>query len=267
MSAFTAAGLVALALSSASQSRAQQSSSQGKSQSLANPRSELIDNLPPQDWLGVTTRTERGHLLGNPEAEAQLIEFISYTCSHCADFAKQSDNTLDIAAVGPGFISIEVRPIIRNSIDLVVSLLVQCGDPARFKQRHRTFLYTQDQWWGEALKAPESQKQIWARQTPAARMNAAQALDLDDTMRSMGFSSSQVTACLRDEAAAQALLSNDKADRAEFTITATPTFALDGAKLDDVGDWPSLAYTLQERFRPKPQAQVIENGRVTTIER
>ena len=233
-------------------------------QSLANPKSELVDNLGPQAWLSVTDKTERGHRNGNPDAEAKLIEFISYTCSHCADFARQGDGTLDVAAVGPGFISVEVRPVIRNYLDLVVTMLAQCGDPAGFKERHRALLYSQGQWLPKAVKAPRSQQEIWARGTPDARVNAASALGLDDTMRDRGFSTPQITNCLRDETVAQKILANDKADRAQFNITGTPTFALNGQTLTEAHDWPSLAGILQERFRPGAQAQGIENGRVYT---
>ena len=225
-------------------------------QSLADTRSELIDDLPPQDWLNVVERTEKGYRNGNPEADAQLIEFISYTCSHCADFAKQGDSTLDLAAVGPGHVTIEVRPVIRNYLDLVVSLLVQCGEPAGFKGRHRAFLYAQDTWLTKAVNAPQSQKQIWARGDANARVNASRALGFDDIMRDRGFSMSQISACLRDEARAQKIIANDEADRIEFSITGTPTFALNGETLANVGDWPSLAATLQERFRPAPQESV-----------
>lgn len=225
-------------------------------QDLANPKSELIDNLPPQDWLNVTERTERGHRNGDPEAGAQLIEFISYTCSHCADFAKQSDGTLDLAAVGPGHIALEVRPVIRNYLDLVVTMLVQCGEPSGFKGRHRAFLYSQDTWLGKAVKAPQTQQQVWARGTAEARVNAARALGLYDILRDRGYSIMQVDMCLRDEEAAKTILANGQADREEFNITVTPTFALNGETLTQIGDWPSLAALLQERFRPEPEESV-----------
>ena len=246
MSALALAG-IALALQSATPSAAQ---------SLGDTRSELIDDLPPQNWLNVIERTEKGHLNGNPDADVQLIEFISYTCSDCADFAKQGDSTLDLAAVGPGHIAVEVRPVIRNYLGLVVSLLVQCGDPSGFKNRHRAFLYSQETWLDKAVKAPQSQKQIWARSTPDARVNASRALGFDDMMRDRGFSVTQIDRCLRDEAQAQTIKTNDLADRATFSITGTPTFALNGETLASVGDWPSLAATLQERFRPAPQESV-----------
>ena len=240
------AGAAAIALTLAP---AAPSAAQGTAQSTR----ELIEDLPPQDWLKVTAKTERGHINGNPDAEAQLIEFISYTCSHCADFAKQGDSTLDVAAVGPGFVSVEVRPVIRNYLDVVVSLLAQCGPPETFKERHRAFLYSQDTWLTKATKAPQGQQQVWASLTPQARIIAANALGLDDILRDRGYSMPKVADCLRDNAAVAELLANDKADREQFQITGTPTFALDGAKLTDAYDWPTLATVLQERFRPEPQ--------------
>jgi len=36
-------------------------------------------------WDLRTTRTAEGnHLIGNPAAKVRLVEFISYTCDHCA---------------------------------------------------------------------------------------------------------------------------------------------------------------------------------------
>ena len=250
-SATATAGLVAvagliLALSPAAPAEAQSSASSTR---------EFIEDLPSQNWLNVVEATDKGHRAGNPDAEAALIEFISYTCGHCADFAKQSDNTLDIAAVGPGYISVEVRPVIRNYLDMVVTLLAQCGDPAGFKGRHRAFLYSQDDWLNEAINAPQSQQALWARGTAESRVNAAQSLGLNEIMRAKGFEAPDIDRCLRDDAKVAQILANDEADRKTFSITGTPTFALDGQKLE-AGDWPSLAQTLQKRFRPEPQESV-----------
>ncbi len=225
-------------------------------QSSASSNSEFADDLPPQDWLNTIERTEKGYRNGNPKAEAELIEFISYTCMGCAYFARQADSTLDVAAVGPGFVSIEVRPVIRNWLDTVVSLLVQCGEPDGFKMRHRAFLYSRDTWYAKAQNAPQGQKLIWQRNTPASRVNAAQALDLDDVMQDRGFSGTQINNCLRDEAAAKKIKADDEANRAEFGVPVTPSFALDGKALAETHDWPTLARVLQERFRPKPQESV-----------
>ncbi|MEM6858387.1 MAG: thioredoxin domain-containing protein [Pseudomonadota bacterium] len=248
--------ILTLAASSVAFASATALPASASAQGLSNPESDFAKDIPAQGWQTKTKRTDRGHLIGNPEAEAQLIEFISYTCSHCANFAKQSDGTLDLAAIGPGFVSVEVRPVIRNSLDLVVTMMAQCGEADGFIRRHRSFLYTQDKWLQKAINAPQSQRAIWARGHVDARLNAARALDFDDLMVSKGLSVPQINACLADDAAAQAIIAADSEDRREFGIKGTPTFALNGKTLDNVSDWPSLAAVLQAEFRPKPQESV-----------
>lgn len=241
---FTAVALTFLA----SQAAASQA------QDLANPRSELIEDLPAQIWIDTVAPTERGFIIGNPEAEASLIEFVSYTCGHCADFVKQGSPTLDLVGIGPGEINLEVRSVIRNALDLTVTMLVQCGTLESYKKRHRLFFYTQDQWLEEARKAPRSQQAIWGRGDAAARLNAAQALDLDDMLANQGMDITAINACLKDDAKAAEIMADAAADRDQFAIAGTPSFALDGALLDGVYSWPQLSTALQERFAPDNSA-------------
>jgi hypothetical protein len=49
-------------------------------------------------------------LLGNPRnAPVKLVEYISYTCPHCAHFEAESDAQLRIGFIATGKGSIEVR--------------------------------------------------------------------------------------------------------------------------------------------------------------
>jgi protein-disulfide isomerase len=217
-------------------------------QDLADPESDFVQPAPGTMWQADVTETERGHLIGNPDAEVRLTEFISYTCPHCADFARDGEQALDLALVAPGQMALEVRSVIRNWLDTTVSLLVQCGDPAGFKDRHRLFLYTQDEWLGRARNAPQMQLANWARGDAAARLSAARALDLDDTLVNKGMSLPEINACLADDAAAKRLADNTAADKAELGVPGTPSFALDGKLLEKVHSWPALATALRERF-------------------
>jgi len=218
---------------------------------LADPESDFVGPGPGTMWQGEVTETERGHLIGNPEAETRLVELISYTCPHCADFAREGEPALDLALVAPGRMALEVRPVIRNWLDLTVSLLAQCGDPAGFKERHRLFLYSQDEWLARALNAPRSQQAGWARADAAARLSAARALDLDDRLANSGANGGltlpQIDACLKDDAAAKRLAANAAADKAELGVPGTPSFALDGKLLEGVHSWPALSAALIER--------------------
>ncbi len=223
---------------------------QGDPDSLANQGSAFVKGKTGGAWHAEIERTERGFRIGNPDAEAALIEFVSYTCGHCATFAQEGEAALDMAVLAPGEATVEVRPVIRNAVDLTVSLLVQCGGADGFKDRHRMFMLGQDEWLEKARNAPQSQQQIWARGDKASRMNLARALDFDDMLINRGMSRTDVDACINDDQAALALIRNGNADRTEFGVTATPSFALDGELLSDVHSWTTLYPVLKTRFTP-----------------
>lgn len=218
---------------------------------LNNPSSEFVGNGRRAAWHAEVERTDRGYRIGNPEADAALIEFISYTCGHCATFAREGEGALDLALLAPGHLNLEIRPVIRNAIDLTVSLLVGCGPADGFKDRHRMYLMRQDSWLDKARTAPQAQQAIWARGDRDARLNAARALDLDDMLAERGTSMADINTCLANDAAALELIRNGNADRDEFAVPGTPSFALDGELLNEVHTWGALYPVLAARFRPQ----------------
>ncbi|PLK22655.1 protein-disulfide isomerase [Porphyrobacter sp. TH134] len=209
-------------------------------QDLARPGSTFAPQDNPGNWQTTITRTARGHLIGNPKAETQLIEFISYTCPHCADFTAQGEPALELAGVMPGTINLEVRSVIRNALDLTASLLVGCGDPAGFKSRHQALMLAQSDWLAKVRSAPQTQQAIWLRGDKAGRMNAASALGLTTLLTQRGQSQAELDACVSNDAAARLLLENGRADNAEFAVPGTPSFALDGKLLNEVHSWEAL---------------------------
>ncbi len=228
---------------------------QSSGQDLSNPDSAFEDTLKPGNWHTVTDETEHGHLIGNPKAEARLIEFVSYTCGHCASFAREGDPVMDLTLLMPGDMSIEIRPVIRNAVDLTISMLVSCGDPKNFKALHNDFMLTQSTWMAKIQSAPQSQQEIWLRGDKNARLNAASALDFDDKLAAKGMSIADVRTCLSDDAEAQRLIEKSTASSAEFSITGTPSFALDGELLDGVHQWATLEPVLVAKLRPAPSGE------------
>jgi len=217
-------------------------------QDLSRPKSAFGAQDNPGNWPATIVRTPRGHLIGNPEAETQLIEFISYTCPHCSDFAARGEPALEIVLLKPGKMNVEVRPVIRNEIDTMVSLLAQCGDPAGFKGRHQALMLSQADWLGKARAAPESQKAIWLRGDKAGRTNAANALGLIAMLAQRGQAVAELDACVADDAAAAALRNNSKADYDDFGVPGTPSFALDGKLVPEVFTWEGLYPVLSAHF-------------------
>lgn len=222
---------------------------------LKDPPSAFMVDKRKASWHAEVQKTERGHMIGNPDAEASLIEWISYTCGHCATFAREGEGALDLALLAPGHMNVEVRPVIRNSVDLTVSLLVQCGAEDGFKDRHRMYLMQQDKWMTKLRNAPQSQMQSWSSGHKSQRLSMAAALDLDDMLATRGVSRMDITTCLSDDEAARALIQNGRADKQEFAVPGTPSFALDGKLLDRVHSWGSLYPVIAERFKPHSSSQ------------
>ena len=67
------------------------------------------------DWTKrVTLSPMGGHVMGNPLAKNRLVEYVSYTCSHCADFEVASNTPLKSQFVAKGRVSAEVRNYVRD---------------------------------------------------------------------------------------------------------------------------------------------------------
>lgn len=200
------------------------------------------------NWNTKVVETERGHLVGNPEAKTTLTEFVSYTCPHCAHFAIEGEAPLQMAYVGPGKMKMEIRPYIRNVVDLVASRLVQCGPEKKFLQNHTMFMIRQSSWLPIAQKATPAQLQRWARGDAAGFREAASALGFYDMMKTRGYDNVAVDTCLADKAAMDKLVANTLDDAKTFGVKSTPSFAVDGKLLPGVHGWPALQKALSTNF-------------------
>lgn len=193
------------------------------------------------NWNATVAQTEGGHVLGNPAAKTKLTEFVSYTCPHCAHFEQESEGAIRLGWVQSGKVSVEVRHIVRDPIDLTVAMLTNCGSKDKFFQNHTMFLLSQDKWIGKVQLSLPSQRQRWASGTMASRWRAiASDLGFYEMMESRGYSRVQVDQCLGDEAAATRIAEDSVANGTKFGVDSTPSFALNGKLLDDVHSWELL---------------------------
>ena len=210
----------------------------------ANAQERLMK--PGGNWAGMLQASDGGHLFGNPEAEKKLIEFMSYTCSHCAEFARKGDAAIKLSYVPTGKISYEVRHLIRDPVDLTAALLTHCGDEKKFGGNHEAIMYRFDEWMDKARNATQAQRSRWQFGTNSARFQAiASDLDFYEIMETRGYRRADLDRCLSDEAKAKALADTSAAEVAKYQLTGTPSFVLDG-KLLEAHDWPSLEKRLKD---------------------
>src|SRR3546814_20886474 len=69
------------------------------------------------DWTRTVTQTAAGSfVMGNPAAPVKLIEYLSYTCPHCAAFTAESADVLRGRMVKSGKVSLEMRNAERGEV-------------------------------------------------------------------------------------------------------------------------------------------------------
>lgn len=201
------------------------------------------------NWTSTVAETAGGHVLGNPAAKTKVIEFVSYTCPHCANFEREAGDAIKLAWVQPGKVSVEVRHIVRDPVDLAVATLANCGAKDRFLRNHTMFMLSHNEWMGKVREATPAQRQRWSSGTIAARMRAiAGDLGLDKMMVGRGYTASQVDACLANEAAVRRIADLSEANGTTYGVTGTPSFALNGKLLDGVHSWAQLQAAIAPRL-------------------
>jgi protein-disulfide isomerase len=79
----------------------------------------LTAATPTRDWSATATMKPDGaYVIGNPAARVKLMEWASYTCSHCAHFEQAGLPVLVRDYVRPGRVSIEFRHAVRDGFDM-----------------------------------------------------------------------------------------------------------------------------------------------------
>lgn len=200
------------------------------------------------NWGGMVTETKGGHLIGNPDAEGKLVEYMSYTCSHCAEFARTGEGAIKLLYVPTGKISYEIRHLIRDPIDLTAALAAQCGEPAKFPANHEALILKHPEWMAKARSMTQAQMARWKFGSFASRAQAiASDLDFYEIMEARGYSRTKLDQCLTDEAEARAIAEQSQADIETFALQGTPTFLMGGKKLQ-AHDWQSLQPILDRLY-------------------
>ncbi len=209
----------------------------------------LIAASPPLkgSWLNkIAVTAEGGHLRGNPAAEAKLVEFVSYTCPHCAEFELQSEGPIQLGFIKDGKGSVEVRSFLRNPIDVAATLMVQCGPTSKLFGNHTAMLRAQSKWLRNPSPAEVTR---WTNPDFATRMRyMATDLKLYDVMLPRGYTKVQLDKCLSNQTLATSVANQTQFAMDKLGVTGTPSFLLNG-QLQPFHDWRSLQTKLEALTR------------------
>lgn len=199
-----------------------------------------------QDWADVVTVTpEGGYQIGNPQAPLKLIGYASLTCPHCAHFAEESGEKLHSQYVASGVVSFELRNQIHDGLDLTMSLLARCGAPESFHALSDQVWLNLDSIIDGAQKNQAAVSAAMKNEDQTTRYKSiADAAGLTEFFAARGISSDQAAMCLADPAKAEDVVKKSEEQTRELGVDGTPTFFLNGARLD-AKTWADLEPALQ----------------------
>ena len=198
-------------------------------------------------WRDTVAETEAGgHLVGNPNAAIKLVEYGSLTCPTCAAFAEEGMEPLLAKYVDSGRVSFELRNFaVHGPVDIVLARMARCG-------AKEAVVPLSDQVWKnlQTLTGPLQANQAAVEQALNLPMDQrftamAQIGGFYDFFASRGISQDQARACLTDVPSLEKLANETDRYQREDGVNGTPTFTLNGRKLDGVNGWAQLEPILQ----------------------
>lgn len=192
-----------------------------------------------RDWSTHVVQAPSGaYLIGNPAAKVKLVEYLSYTCSHCAHFVAESKAPLKDGYVRRGAVRVEIRHAVRDPFDMAAAMLARCTGPRGFAGATDAIFAAQGDWvqrgatWWRA-NAASLQSQPELMQLKAA----AEGSGLSQLMRGRGMTDAAINQCFASPTDLNRLTT--MAEASWKVIKGTPTFVING-KTGGGGHWDTL---------------------------
>jgi len=202
-----------------------------------------------KQWVDIVSKTaDGGYLMGNPDAPLKVIEYGSRSCPHCAHFDAEGLPALKTGYIASGKVSYEFRDYpVHAALDIPGILLGQCVDTSQFFPMLDQMMSKQDVLLADIdKKLPAAEQAGWQTKSPnEVATIMAQKLGYVDFVKQRGVPEAKAMACLADKGALDTLSKHLQTADSQFHVAYTPTFILNGSKLDGADDWAKLEAALK----------------------
>ena len=197
-----------------------------------------------RDWTQTVVRTPAGaYVRGNPAAPVKLVEYVSYTCPHCAHFSAESAAPLK-AMVRSGSTSWELRHLVRDRMDLAAAILARCTGARGFFAATEAIFAAQNDWLARGYQFEQlngSQLRLYAQ---ADQLRAlADGSGLTALVQARGLTPAATAACFNDDAGIARITAMTAAT--PDSVTGTPSFFINGRLVPRSADWTTLQPALR----------------------
>jgi protein-disulfide isomerase len=212
----------------------------------------LVAAAAPNWVASVRVQPNGAFVMGKPAAPVKLVEYLSYTCSHCAQFTGEASAPLKAGYVAKGLATVEVRNAVRDRYDFTAALLARCGGPSKFFGNSEALFATQATWLGKASTFETSNAERISKLAMNDSLKAiAKGIGLDTLMRARGLSPAQIDACLSDAAAQKQVVAMTNEAWTIRKINGTPSFLINGNAFEGPGSWAAVEAGLKAALAAK----------------
>ncbi|MBJ7254632.1 MAG: thioredoxin domain-containing protein [Sphingomonadaceae bacterium] len=206
----------------------------------------LIAAPAPSKWLSTVTVTDKGaHILGNPAAPNKVVEYLSYTCGHCAEFEAKEVPAFNTKFVATGKASLEIRNMVLNPVDLTAAILARCGGKRKFfgNQRH---LFATQAIWIDNIKniSAATRDKLKAQDYAGFMIGTFDEIGLGPIMQQRGITPKQAKTCLANKLAFDAVFDMTESGSA-LGVSGTPAFLVNGVLQDHIHNAAELQAVMQ----------------------
>ena len=146
--------------------------------------------------------------LGDPAAPVKMVEYVSLTCPHCADFHGATFDGLKSKYIDTGKVYYALREFPLDAIAFGGVMAARCAPTDQFFPIMQTLFHEQRNWAFVDKPAPA----------------------LVAVLKPYGYTYDSLTACLDKADLAQKIIDTAQRAEDEFNVHATPTFFINGEK-------------------------------------
>lgn len=146
--------------------------------------------------------------LGDPDAPVKIVEYMSMTCPHCADFHNDTFKRIVADYVDTGKVQFIVREFPFDPRATAAAMLARCAPDDKFFPMVDVLMQQQANW--------------------ARAQDAASALF--DISKLAGFTQESFEACLTNQKLVDDVNAVRKKAAEEFGVNSTPTFLINGKR-------------------------------------
>lgn len=168
---------------------------------------------------------------GAEDAPVTLIEYASFTCSHCAHWEKEIYPRLKMEYIDTGKVKFIHREVYFDKVGLWGGMVARCGGAEKYFPIAQMLYDEQAEWIGDGM--PETI-----------------SANLRKVGLKAGLTGEQVDACMNDQALAESLVETFQQTAVKDGVDATPTLFVNGTKQSNM-PWEDLKKLLDDEIAKK----------------